>query len=165
MAVDSANLARVFFWGVMLKHITALILVLLFAGLAPVGGSLCGVDAIGNSFNHAGEAACPMQSAARYDEMACCAQVKSPTGAMAAMKCCEVKCCCEAPYGESPGGAQFDFAPQTLIHEPRVISVRAVLLDAMGEAETAVVSIKSAAYKLLHHDPPDFYLSNSRFLI
>jgi len=165
MAVDSANLARVFFQGVMLKHITALILVLLFAGQAPAGGSVCGVDAISKSFSHADEAACPMQGAARYDEMACCAQGKSPTGAMAAMICCEVKCCCEAPYGESTGGAQFDFAPQTLIPAPRIVRVRAVLLDAMGEAETAVVSIKSAAYKLLHHDPPDFYLSNSTFLI
>ncbi|SRR6266545_3357561 len=149
----------------MLKNVTALILVLLFAGQSPAGGSVCGVGAISKSFNQADEAVCPMQRAARHDEMACCAQGKSPTGAMAAMICCEVPCCCEAPYGESTGGAQFDFAPQTLIHEPRVISVRAVLLDAMGEAETAVVSIKSAAYKLLHHDPPDFYLSNSRFLI
>jgi hypothetical protein len=142
-----------------LKHITALILVLLFAGQATAGGSVCGVEVISTCFNHADEAACPMRGAARYDEMACCAQGKSQTGAMAAM------ICCEAPYGESTGGAQFDFAPQTLIPASRIVRVRAVLLDAMGEAETAVVSIKSAAYKLLHHDPPDFYLSNSTFLI
>ena len=143
----------------MLKRIGAIFLILLFAGQALAGGIVPGVDAISKSFNHANEAACPMQGASECDEMACCAQGKSPTGALAAMICCEVKC------GESTGGAQFDFAPQTLIHAPRVISVRAVLLDAMGEAEAAVVSIKSAAYKLLHHDPPDLYLSNSTFLI
>jgi hypothetical protein len=143
----------------MLKHVAALIIVLLFAGQAPACGSVCGVDVISKSFSHTDEAACPMQGAVRYDELACCAQGKSPTGAMAAM------ICCEAPYGESTSGAQFDFAPQTLIPAPRIVRVRAVLLDAMGEAETAVVSIKSAAYKLLHHDPPDVYLSNSTFLI
>ncbi len=149
----------------MLKHVTALILVLLFAGQAPAGGSECGVDVISKSSNRADEAACPMQGAARQVEMACCAHGKSPTSAMAAMICCEVKCRCEAPYGGSTGGAQFDFSPQTLIPAPRIVRVRAVVLDAMGGAETAVVSIKSAAYKLLHHDPPDITLSNSTFLI
>ena len=81
------------------------------------------------------------------------------TWTLAAMMCCEVKC------GESTGGAEFEFAPQTLISEDRVLIVRRILLDATGEAETAVVSIKSAAYKLLHHDPPDLYLFNSMFLI
>jgi len=134
-------------------------MILLFAGQAMAGGIMCGAGAISNSFSHTGEAACPMQSAARCDEMACCAQGKSPTGSLTAMLCCEVKC------GESTGGAQFDFASQTPVPAPRIVSVRAVLLDAMGETETAVVSIKSAAYKLLHHDPPDLYLSNSTFLI
>jgi hypothetical protein len=60
-------------------------------------------------------------------------------GAPAAIICCEVKC------GESTGGAQFDFAPQTLVPAPRFVSVRSVLLDAMGEAEAAVVSINSVA--------------------
>ncbi len=146
------------------KHVTALILILLFAGQAPAGGSACGVGAISKSFNHADEAACPMLGAARYDEMACCAQGVSPIDSAAA-PCCEAPCRCVAPYGESSGGAQFDFHPQTLIPAPRIVRIRAVLLDAMGEAETAVVTIKSAAYKLLHQDPPDFYLSNSTFLI
>jgi len=146
------------------KHITALILVLLFASQALAGGSVCGVDAISKSFNQADEAACPMQSATRYDEMPC-AQGKSSTGAMAAMICCKVKCCCEVKHGQSTGSAQFDFAPQTLIPEPRIVRVRPSLLDAMGEAETAVISIKSTAYKLLHHNPPDLYISKSTFLI
>jgi hypothetical protein len=143
----------------MLKRVAALLMALLFAGQAMAGGIVCGVDDIGNSFDQTGETACPTQGAGEYDEMACCARGKSPTGALAAMICCEVKC------GESTGGAQFDFAPQTLIPEPRVVSIRAVLLDAAGKAETAVVSIKSAAYKILHHDPPDLYLSNSTLLI
>jgi hypothetical protein len=143
----------------MLKRVAALLMALLFAGQAMAGGIVCGVDDIGNSFNHTDEAACPTQGTGEYDEMACCARGKSPTGALAAMICCEVKC------GESTGGAQFDFAPQPPIPEPRVVSIRAVLLDAAGEAETAVVSIKSAAYKILHHDPPDLYLSNSTLLI
>ena len=143
----------------MLKRIDALLMILLFAGQAMAGGVVCGVDAISKSINHTYEAACPMQSMGECDEMACCSQGKSPTGALAAMVCCEVKC------GESTGGAQFDFAPQMLVPGPRAVSVRAILLDTMGETETAVVSIKSAAYKLLHHDPPDLYLSNSTFLI
>ena len=143
----------------MLKRVAALILVLLFVGQALAGGIVCGVDAISNSISHVDEAACPMQSMGECEKMACCAQGKSPTGALAAMICCEVKC------GESTSGAQFNFAPQTLIPAPRVGAVRTILLDAMGKAETAVVSIRSAAYKLLHHDPPDLYLSNSTFLI
>jgi hypothetical protein len=143
----------------MLKRVAALLMVLLFAGQAMAGGIFCGDDAIGKSFNHTDEAACPMQSEGECDKKACCAEGKSPNGALAAMVCCDLKC------GESTGGAQFNFAPQELIPAPRVVSVRTVLLDAMGEAETAVVSIKSAAYKLLHHDPPDLYLSNSTFLI
>jgi hypothetical protein len=143
----------------MLKRVAALLMILLFAGKAMAGGIVCGAGAISNGFSHTDEAACPMQSAARCDEMACCAQGKSPTGALTAMICCEVKC------GESTGGAQFDFASQTPVPAPRIVSVRVVLLDATGEAETAVVSIKSAAYKFLHHDPPDLYLSNSTFLI
>ena len=143
----------------MLKRVAALLMILLFASQALAGGILCGVDTISKSFNHTDEAACSMQSVGESDEMACCTQGKSPTGALAAMICCEVKC------GESTGGAQFDFATQTTLPAPRIISVRAVLLDAMGEAETVVVSIKSATHKLLHHDPPDLYLSNSTFLI
>jgi hypothetical protein len=143
----------------MLKRVAALLMILLFAGQAMAGGIVCGAGAISNGFSHTDEAACPMQSTARCDEMACCAQGKSPTGALTVMICCEVNC------GESTGGAQFDFASQTPVPAPRIVSIRSVLLAAMGEAETAVVSIKSAAYKLLHHDPPDLYLSNSTFLI
>jgi len=134
-------------------------MIIIFSGQAMAGGIVCGAGAISNSFSHTDEAACSMHSAAQCDEMACCAQGKSPTGALTAMICCEVKC------GESTGGAQFDFAPQMLVPALRAVSVRAILLDAMGETETAVVSIKSAAHKLLHHDPPDLYLSNSTFLI
>jgi hypothetical protein len=143
----------------MLKRVAALLMVLLFAGQAMAGGIVCGVDTINKCFNHTNEAACPTQSAGECDETACCARGKSPTGALAAMICCEVKC------GESTGGALFDFAPQTLIPAPRVIRLRTVSLDATGWAETAVVSIKTAAYKILHHDPPDLYLSNSTLLI
>ncbi len=143
----------------MLKRVAALLMILLFASQAMAGGIVCGAGAISNSFSHTDEAACSMQSAAQCDEMACCAQGKSPTGALTAMICCEVKC------GESTGGSQFDFAPQMLVPAPRAVSVRAILLDMMGETEIAVVSIKSAAYKLLHHDPPDLSLSNSTFLI
>jgi hypothetical protein len=143
----------------MLKRVAALLMILLFASQALAGGIVCCVDVISKSFNHADEAACQMQGVGECDEMACCAQGKSPTGSLTAMVCCEVKC------GESTGGAQFDFAPQMLVPAPRAVSVRAILLDTMGETEAAVVSIKSAAYKLLHHDPPDLYLSNSTFLI
>jgi len=143
----------------MLRRIAALIMVLMIAGQALAGGIACGLDALSNGLGGKTEMACPMHGQDDCEAMACCAQGKSPTGALAAMICCEVKC------GESTGGAQFEFAPQTPVPAQRVVSIRAVLLDAMGEAETAVVSIKSAAYNLLHHDPPDLYLSNSTFLI
>jgi hypothetical protein len=141
------------------KRIAALVFVLLFASKALAGGAMCGVGAICKSFNDPYEAACLTQSMSEGDEMDCCAHEKSPAGALPGMLCCEVIC------GEATDSAEFDSATQTLIPAPRVFSVRTVLLDAMGEAETAVVSIKSADYKLLHHDPPDLYISNSTFLI
>ena len=141
------------------KRIAALVFVLLFAGKALAGGAMCGVGAICKSFNGPYEAACLTQSMSEGDGMDCCAHEKSPAGGLAGMLCCEVKC------GEAPDSAEFDSATQTLIPASRVFSIRAILLNAMGEAETAVVSIKSADYKLLHHDPPDLYLFNSTFLI
>src|SRR5215475_5408830 len=141
------------------KRITALVFVLLFASNALAGGAMCGVGAICRSFNNTYEAACLTQSMGEGDERECCARAKSPAGARAGMRCYEVKCC------EAADSAEFDFATQALIPAPRIFSVRTILLDAMGEAETAVVSIKSADYKLLHHDPPDLYISNSTFLI
>jgi len=140
----------------MSKRISALAFVLLLTGNALAGGVMCGASAVCKSFNHADEAACFAQNMGEGDETACCGQGKSQG---CGMLCCEVKC------GEPADSAEFDFAAQTLIPTPRVIIVRTVLLDAMGEAEIAVVSIKSAAYKQLHHDPPDLYLTNSTFLI
>jgi hypothetical protein len=141
------------------KRIAALVFVLLFASNALAGGTVCGVSASCKSINHADEAACLMQSMNEGDEMACCKHEKSAAGALAGMICCDVIC------GESADSAEFDFAAQNLTPAPRVIVVRTILLDAIGEAETAAVSIKSADYKLLHHDPPDLYLFNSTFLI
>jgi len=141
------------------KRIAALVFVLLFASNALAGGTVCGVGAICKGFNHADEAACLMQSMREGKETACCKHEKSAAGSLAGMLCREVIC------GESTNSTEFDFATQTLIPTPRVFSVRAILLDAMGEAETAAVSIKSADHKLLHHDPPDLYLFNATFLI
>lgn len=143
----------------MLKRVAALLMILLFSGQAMAGGIVCGMDVANKCLNYTDEAACLMQTAGGDDEMACCAQGKSPTGALAAMVCCEVKC------GESTGGAQFNLAPQTPVPAPRVAAIRMVSLDAIGKTEAAAVSIKSAANKLLHHDPPDLFLSNSTFLI
>jgi hypothetical protein len=145
----------------MLKRLAALLMVLLFAGQAMAGGIVCGLDAINNGLNHTDEAASSMQSTGECNEMACCAQGKSPTGAAVAMVCCEVKC------GESTGGAQFNFAPLTLALAPPVVAIRFVSLDPLSEIEASVtaISIKSAANNLLHHDPPDLFLSKSTFLI
>jgi hypothetical protein len=143
----------------MTKRIAALVFVLLFASKALAGGAMCSVGAICKSFNNPYEAACLMQSMSEGDEMDCCARAKPPAGVLAGILCCEIKC------GGATDSAEFDSATQTLIPAPHVFSVRAIQLDAMGEAETAVVSIKSAGYKLLHHDPPDLYLFNSTFLI
>jgi hypothetical protein len=145
----------------MLKRIAALLMVLLFAGQASAGGIACGVDAISDVFNDTGEITCPMQSTGEDGEMACCMQGKSPTGAMVAMICCEVKC------GESTGGAQFNFAPLVLALAPSFISVRLVSLDTLSEAEASAsaVSLRSAENNFLHHDPPALFLQNSIFLI
>jgi hypothetical protein len=145
----------------MMKRVAALLMVLLFASQALAGGIVCGIDAISNGFNYTGEAACSMQSAGECDEMACCLQGKSPTGSVVAMVCCEVKC------GESTGGAQFNFPPQTLALAPSVVTVRLISLDALNEVEAsnAIVSAKSAENNLLHRNAPDLFLSNSTFLI
>lgn len=145
----------------MLKRVAALLMVLLFAGQALAGGIVCGVDAISNGFSHADEAACSMQSSGECDEMACCLQGKSPTGSVVAMICCEVKC------GESTGGAQFNFTPQTLALAPPLVTIRLISLDVLSEAaaSNAIVTVRSAENNLLHSDPPDLFLSNSTFLI
>ena len=133
-------------------------MVLLFAGQALAGGIACGIDAISNGFDRTNEAACSMQDMGDCEEMACCAQGKSPTGAVAAMVCCEIEC------GESTSGALFDFTPRTLAIAPSSTAIRIISLEALGDVE-ASVSIRSAANNLLHHDPPDLFLSNSTFLI
>lgn len=136
-------------------------MVLLFAGQALAGGIACGIDAISNGLSHTDEAACSMQNTGECDEMACCTQGKSPTGAVVAMACCEIKC------GESTSGALFDFTPRTSAIAPSFTVIRIVSLDALSEAESsaATVSIRSAENNLLHHDPPDLFVSHSAFLI
>lgn len=145
----------------MLKRIAALLMVLLFASQALAGGIACGIEAISNGLSHHDKVACSMQTTGECDEMACCMQGKLPTGSVVAMVCCEVKC------GESTSGAQFNFAPQTLVLAPPVVTIRLVSLDTLGEVEASAttVSVRSAESSLLHHDPPDLFLSNSTFLI
>ncbi len=145
----------------MLKRMAALLMILLFAGQALAGGIVCGIDALSNGFDNASEMSCPMQGESDGDEMACCALGQSPTGSVAAMICCEVKC------GESTGGAQFDFTPQTLTLAPPVVMIRVVSLVPLREVEASITSIpiKSAENHLLHHNPPDLFLSQSAFLI
>lgn len=145
----------------MLKRVAALLMVLFFAGQALAGGIVCGIDAISNGLRLTDEASCSMQSTGECDGMACCIQGKSPTGSVVAMICCEVKC------GESTGGAQFNFVPQTLAPAPPVVTIRLISLDALSEvaASNAIVFVRSAENNLLHHNPPDLFLSNSTFLI
>lgn len=145
----------------MLKRIAALLMVLVFAGQALAGGITCGIDALSNGFDNASEMACPMQGESDGDEMACCALGQSPTGSMAAMICCEVKC------GESTSGAQFNFTPQTLTLAPPVVTIRVVSLVLWSEVKASLTSIpiQSAEHHLLHHNPPDLFLSNATFLI
>ena len=144
----------------MLKRVAALLMVLLFVGQALAGGIVCGIDALSNGFDSASEMSCPMQREGDCDEMACCALGQSPTGSIAAMVCCEILC------GESTSGALFNFTPQTAAIAPSFIVIRIISLDALSEAESsAAVSIKSAENNLLHHDPPDIFVSHSSFLI
>ena len=136
-------------------------MILLFAGQALAGGIMCGIDTLSNGFDNTSEMSCPIQGESECDEMACCAQGQSPTGSVVAMICCEVKC------GESTGGAQFNFTPQTLTLAPPVLIIRVVSLVPLNEtaASRSSLSIRSAENHLLHHHPPDLFLCNSSFLI
>jgi len=143
----------------MLKRVAALILVLFFAGQAMAGGIMCGIDVISNAINQSSESSCSMKKPGKCHKKACCRLGKSPTGAMAAMICCEVIC------GESTGGAQFDFAPQSLAIAPLNVIVRIILLDTLSEPEAAASSLRSAEASYLRRDPPPLFLQNSAFLI
>ncbi len=145
----------------MVSRIAALLMVLLFAGHALAGGIVCGIDALSTGFERASELSCSMQGEDSAEEMACCLLGKSPTGSVVAMACCEIKC------GESTSGALFNFTPQTPAIAPSFTAIRIVSLDALSEAasSTTTVSVRSAERRLLHHDPPDLFLSNSTFLI
>jgi len=145
----------------MLKRTAALLMVLLFAGQALAGGIACGADAISDVFNDTDEVSCTMQGTGEGGEMACCMQGKSPTGAMVAMICCQVKC------GESTGGALFNFAPLVLALAPSFISIRLVPLDTLSgaEASATAVSLRSVENNFLHRDPTNIFLENSAFLI
>lgn len=160
LTLDSASLARIVIED-MLKRLAAFLILLAFAGQALAGGIVCSVDAIANGLNQIDEAVCSMQGMGECDNMACCTQGKSPTGSIVAMICCEVKC------GESTGGAKFNFTPQSLVPATLIVTIRLVSLDALGEvkASAAAVSVRSAGDRLLHHNSPDLFLSNSTFLI
>lgn len=135
-------------------------MVLLFAGQALAGGIVCGIEAISNGFDSTDEATCSMQDMGDCGQMACCLQGKSPTGLIVAMICCEVKC------GESTGGAQLNFAPQTPACAPPIVAIRLIPLESLSKPmDSAAVSFRSAENNFLHRDPPDLFLSNSTFLI
>ena len=144
-----------------MKRIAALIVVLVIAGQAMAGGIACGIDTLSKSLNSTNKMACPMQNQGDCEDMACCAKGKSPTGSVAAMVCCEVFC------GESTGGAQFNFTPQTLAIAPPVISYRTVGFDSLSSDADSTFSVflRSAENDLLTHAPPDLFLFNSTFLI
>ncbi len=145
----------------MLERIAALIMVLVITSQALAGGIACGLDAFNNGLGGKTEMTCPMQGQGGCESMACCARGKSPTGSVVAMICCEVVC------GESAGGAQFNFTPQTLAFAPPVLSYRAVEFDSLTSDTDSAFSVflRSAENDLLSHDPPDLFLVNSIFLI
>jgi hypothetical protein len=130
------------------------------------GGIMCGVEAVSDglkqtSLDQSDEVICPMEKSGYCDDMACCAQGKSPTGSIVVMICCEVKC------GESSDGAQFDFAPPNIAPSPPVVAIRLVSSDTLSEAAASVtaVCLRSAENNFLCHDPPSLFLQNSAFLI
>lgn len=145
----------------MLRRIAAFIVILVIAGQAMAGGIACGIETLSKGLNNADEMACPMQSQGDCKEMACCAQGKSPTGSVVATVCCEVFC------GESTGGSQFDFTPQTLAFAPPVLSYRTIIFVSLNSDTDSAFSVflRSTENSLLSHDPPDLFLVNSIFLI
>ena len=145
----------------MLRRIAALILVLIIASQAMAGGIACGIDALSKAISDEDEMACAMQGDGDCKDMACCMQGKSPTGSVVAMVCCEVIC------GESTGGSQFNFIPQTRAFAPPVLRYRAVEFDSHSSDTNSAFSVflRSAENDLLFHDPPDLFLINSTFLI
>jgi CheY-specific phosphatase CheX len=145
----------------MVRRFAAFVMVLVLSGQALAGGIMCGVEAISDALHAMDEMACPMEDAGECDDMACCALGQAPTGAMAAMLCCEVKC------GESTSGAQFDLTPPVFIPAANVVTIRLVSLEGLGEiaAAQSLVSARTAETHFLHHYPPDLFLSHSTFLI
>src|SRR4030095_10135888 len=145
----------------MLRRIAALVMVLIFSSQALARGIACGINALSRVLNNGNEMACPMQGDGDCKDMACCMQGKSPTGSVVAMVCCEVIC------GESTGGSQFNFTPQTLTFAPPVLRYRAVGSDSLSSDPDSAFSVflRSAETDLLTHDPPDLFLVNSTFLI
>lgn len=143
----------------MLRPIAALIMVFIVAGQALAGGIACGIDALNESLSNQDETSCSMKSDGDCEDMACCLQGKTPTGAAAAKVCCEVFC------GESTGGAQFDFTPQTLAFAPPIVSYRIIEFESPSSESAFSVFFRSAENDLLSHHSPDLFLKNSTFLI
>jgi hypothetical protein len=145
----------------MLNRIAALIMILIISSQALASGIVCGINALSKALSEENEMACPMQGEGDCKDMACCLQGKSPAGSIVAMICCEVVC------GESTGGAQFDFTPQTLAQAPPIVSYRSVDFDSLSSDTDSSFSVflRSAENDLLFHDPPDLFLINSTFLI
>lgn len=143
----------------MLRFLAALTMVLIIASQALAGGISCGIDLLNKSVDSTNETACPMQSGGDCDDMACCTQGKSPTGSAAAKVCCDVIC------GESTGGSQFDFTPQTLSFAPPIVRYRTIEFDSLNTDSAFSVFFRSSENDLLSQHSPDLFLKNSTFLI
>src|SRR5262249_51302535 len=145
----------------MLRSIAALIMVLIITGQAVAGGIICGIDVLSSGLNNTDEMACPMQNQGDCEEMACCAQGKSPTGSVGATACCAEFC------GESTGGAQLNLTPQTLSVARAVVSYRAGEFGFFRPDTDLAFSVflRSAENNLLSPDPRGLFRINSFSLI
>ena len=129
----------------MFKRLSALFIVLLFAGQTLAGGFACDGDADKS-----------------MGEMACCAQAQSANASPVAMLCCQTVCGeptsgMPGPQSETPGQS-----PQVT---PPLVAVEPIpTFDALL-AVVALSSKRAPDILLEQPDPPALYLHNSAFLI
>lgn len=130
----------------MLKHFTALFIVLVFAGQTFAGGFACE-----NGGSH--------RSAA---EMSCCEQAKSGAGVTTAMLCCQTVCG-ETTSG-TPGPQSETVTHQQLVPVSALVAERATSFNLLLSA-VLPLSKRSADALVLNLHSPALYLHNSTFLI
>lgn len=139
----------------MMKRLTALLMVLAFAGQILADGFAC---EMGDDHSAA--------------EMSCCKKAKSADSSPVAMLCCQTVCG-EPTSGtlgpQSEQGSQGMQVPAPLFTVQLLTSINTLLAElfpvSKGSTEPLIVKKRAADAIILQHNPPSVYLNNSTFLI